>query len=189
MPRAASPTPSRSKQWNAFGPSWMPAPISPSWLAFSSTSEATPFCASASAVASPPMPPPAMRILPGTANDLLVVQSADLGAGEAEDAGQDLVGMLAKGRRRHRLLARHGVELHRRGRDRIAANAGLVEHREHRIVEHRVLVDAELSEGLVRFRQRARFLECGADIGRAVTRHPRLDHGHEFGTGIPAVGL
>src|SRR5471032_2936900 len=106
MPRAASQTPSRSKQWKAFGPSWMPAPISPNWLAFSKTSEAMSFCASASAVASPPMPPPAIRTLPGTANDLLVVQLADLGAGEAEDAGQDLVGVLAKGRRRHRLLAR-----------------------------------------------------------------------------------
>src|ERR1700722_4742727 len=133
MPRAASPTPRRSKQWNAFGPSWMPAPISPSWLAFSSTSEAMPFCASASAVASPPMPPPAIRILPGTANDLLVLQLADLGTGKAEGARQELVGGVARGRGGHRLLTRHGVELHRRGRDRIAADAGLVEHREHRI--------------------------------------------------------
>src|SRR6267142_2845898 len=61
MARAASPTPSRSKQWKALGPSWMPAPISPSCAAFSSTSEAMPFWASASAAARPPMPPPAMR--------------------------------------------------------------------------------------------------------------------------------
>src|SRR4051812_37949825 len=132
MPRAASPTPRRSKQWNAFGPSWMPAPISPSWLAFSITSEAMPFCASARAVASPPMPPPAMRTLPGTANDLLVMQLADLGAGEAKNARQDLVGVLAQGRRGLRSRARHGVELYRRGRDRIAADAGLVEYGEHR---------------------------------------------------------
>src|SRR5471032_1349541 len=189
MPRAASPTPSRSKQWNAFGPSWMPAPISPSWLAFSSTSEAMPFCASASAVASPPMPPPAMRILPGTANDLLVVQPADLGAGEAEDARQDLIGVLAQSRCGLRPVARHSVELHGRGRDRIAADAGLVEHGEHRIVEHGVLVDAELAKRLVRRRQRARFLERGADVCRAVGRHPRLDHGDQLGARVPAVGL
>src|SRR5665213_2695032 len=127
----------------------MPAPISPNCAAFSSTSEAMPFCASARAAASPPMPPPAIRILSRTTDDLLVVQLAELGAGEGEDARQDLVGMLAQGRRGLRSVARHGVELHRRGRDRVAADAGLFEHGEHRIVEHRVLVDAELAEGLV----------------------------------------
>src|SRR5476649_2082159 len=192
MPRAASPTPRRSKQWNAFGPSWMPAPISPNCEAFSSTSEAMPFCASASAAASPPMPPPAMRTLPvalmGTTNDLLVVQLADLGAGETEDAGQDLVGVLAQGRRGLRSRARHGVELHRRGRHRIAADAGLVEHGEHRIVEHRVPVGAELAEALVGRPQRTLLLERRADLGRGVRGDPGLDHGGKLDAGIPAVG-
>src|SRR5437868_6548004 len=62
MARAASPTPSRSKQWKAFGASWMPAPISPSAAAFSSTTTENPLRARPSAVASPPMPPPATRI-------------------------------------------------------------------------------------------------------------------------------
>src|SRR5215207_4752301 len=51
-----------SKHAKAFGPSWMPAPISPSLAAFSSTRTAKPLRASPSAADSPPMPPPAMRI-------------------------------------------------------------------------------------------------------------------------------
>src|SRR5215204_276625 len=51
-----------SKHAKAFGPSWMPAPISPSLAAFSSTRTAKPLRARPSAADSPPMPPPAMRI-------------------------------------------------------------------------------------------------------------------------------
>src|SRR5262249_3690655 len=134
MARAASPTPSRSKQWKALGPSWMPAPISPSWLAFSSTSEAMPFCASASAVASPPMPPPAMRIRARSTHDTVVVQLRDLVRRQAEDVGQDRIGVLAQHWRRFWLRAVEGAELQRRGCDRIAADAGLLEVDEHRVV-------------------------------------------------------
>src|SRR5579871_6108141 len=103
----------------------MPAPISPSWAAFSSTSEGIFFWASASAAASPPMPPPAIRILSfGATHDLLVMQPAYFVRRQAEDTRQDLVRMLAEQRRRHRRLARHGGELHRRGGDRIGADAG-----------------------------------------------------------------
>jgi hypothetical protein len=62
MPRAVAPMPSRSKTWKALGPSWMPAPISPSRDAFSSTRQGSPARASASAAARPPMPPPAMMM-------------------------------------------------------------------------------------------------------------------------------
>src|SRR6266545_3800861 len=120
MPRAASPTPRRSKQWKALGPSWIPAPISPSWLAFSRTSEGMPFCARASAVASPPMPPPAMRILSWTTDYLVVVKLADLAIAEPQDTRQDFVRMLAQRRRDARPLALEGTELERRGSHRIA---------------------------------------------------------------------
>src|SRR5262245_65790545 len=52
MPRA-------SNAEKAFGPSWMPAPISPSCGACSSAFTLKPRRVSASAAASPPMPPPA----------------------------------------------------------------------------------------------------------------------------------
>src|ERR1043165_8155203 len=109
----------------------MPAPISPSWLAFSSTSEAMPFCARASAAASPPMPPPAMRILSWATDYLVVMELADLAIGEPQDTRQDLVRMLAKRRRNARRLALEGAELERRGRHRVTADARLVENREH----------------------------------------------------------
>src|SRR5262245_57909622 len=54
------PTPSASSECQALGASWMPAPISPNCGACSSTTERNPLRASASAAASPPMPPPAM---------------------------------------------------------------------------------------------------------------------------------
>src|ERR1700729_2501357 len=111
MPRAASPTPRRSKQWKALGPSWMPAPISPNCAAFSSTSDGMFFWASASAVANPPMPPPAMRILLRSTHDLLVMQPGDLVRRQAEDTRQDLVRMLAEQRRGPGRLARRGAEL------------------------------------------------------------------------------
>src|SRR5690242_20979313 len=105
------------------------------------------FWASASAAASPPMPPPAIRILSSCAtHDLLVMQPGDLMRRQAEDTRQDLIRMLAEQRRRPGRLARHGGELHRRGGHRVAADAGLVEDGEHRVVEHRVLVRAELAE-------------------------------------------
>src|SRR4029077_6505003 len=103
----------------------MPAPISPSGAAFSSTSEGMPFWASASAAARPPMPPPAMRILPWTTDNLVVMELADLAIGEAQDTRQDLVRMLAERRRDTRRLAREGAELEGRGGDGIAADAGL----------------------------------------------------------------
>jgi len=59
-PRARSPTPSASKAANAFGPSCTPAPISPIWAACSSTLTGYPRRESASAHASPPIPPPAI---------------------------------------------------------------------------------------------------------------------------------
>src|SRR3984893_15740003 len=62
MARALGPTPSASKAWNAFGPSWMPAPISPSAGAFSSTMTLLPARASPRAALKPPIPPPAIRI-------------------------------------------------------------------------------------------------------------------------------
>src|SRR5713226_1606835 len=127
MPRAASPTPRRSKQWKALGPSWMPAPISPSWAAFSSTSEPMPCWASANAAASPPMPPPAMRTLSRSTHDLLVMQPADLVIRQAENTRQDLVRMLAQHRRRLGRLAGDRAELQRRCGHRIAADAGLIE--------------------------------------------------------------
>src|ERR1043165_1464850 len=61
-PRARSPTPSASNAENALGPSWIPAPISPSSLACSSTRTAKPWRARASAAATPPQPPPATRM-------------------------------------------------------------------------------------------------------------------------------
>src|SRR5262245_42368675 len=124
MPRAASPTPRRSKQWKALGPSWMPAPISPSWLAFSSTSDGMPFCASASAAARPPMPPPAMRILSWATDYLVVVELADLAIGEPQNSRQDLVRMLPQRWRHARCGALEGAELQRRGRHRVTADAG-----------------------------------------------------------------
>jgi hypothetical protein len=60
--RACSPIAKASKALKALGPSWMPAPISPSDFACSRTFTAKPWRASASAAASPPMPPPAMRM-------------------------------------------------------------------------------------------------------------------------------
>src|SRR5678809_1467323 len=56
----SAPTPSASSACQALGAIWMPAPISPNWLACSSTMLLNPLRASASAAASPPMPPPAM---------------------------------------------------------------------------------------------------------------------------------
>src|SRR3982074_3851790 len=114
----------------------MPAPISPSWAAFSRTSEPMPFCAGAGAVASPPMPPPAMRILPGSTHDLLVMQPGDLVIRQAENTRQDLVRMLAQYRGRPGRLARNGAELQWRGSDGIATDAGLVGDGGQRIVEH-----------------------------------------------------
>src|SRR5260370_31443150 len=175
MPRAASPTPSRSKQRKALGPSWMPAPISPSWLAFSSTSEAMFFWPSASAAARPPMPPPAIRILSGPTDHLLVMQPGDLVRRQAENIRKDLVGMLAerRGGRGRRALDR--AKLPGRRRHGIAADAGLREPREHRVVEHRLLVMGELAERLVRRPQCARLLERPPDLGRRALGPPRAD--------------
>ena len=55
--------------------------------------------------ASPPMPPPAMRILSGTTDDLVVMQPGDLVPGQAKDTGKDLVRMLAQDGCRLRRLA------------------------------------------------------------------------------------
>src|SRR6185503_10849143 len=55
-----APTPSASSACQALGAIWMPAPISPNCPACSSTTLLKPLRASASALASPPMPPPAM---------------------------------------------------------------------------------------------------------------------------------
>src|SRR5260370_33237576 len=165
MPRAASPTPRRSKQWKALGPSWMPAPISPSCAAFSSTSEPMPFWASARAAASPPMPPPAMRTLSRSTHDLLVMQPGNLMIRQAENSRQDLVRMLAQHRRRLGQLAGARAELQRRCGYRIAADAGLIKDCEQRIVEHIGLVARELAEALVRRPQRAGFLQGLAGLG------------------------
>src|SRR3954462_14172913 len=54
------PTPKASSACQALGAIWMPAPISPNCGACSSTMLLTPWRASASAAARPPMPPPAM---------------------------------------------------------------------------------------------------------------------------------
>src|SRR5437868_6673000 len=56
----SAPTPSASSACHAFGAIWMPAPISPNCGACSRTMLLKPLRASASAAASPPMPPPAM---------------------------------------------------------------------------------------------------------------------------------
>src|SRR5215468_3234927 len=104
----------------------MPAPISPSCAAFSSTSEAMPFCARASAVARPPIPPPAMRILSWATDYLVVMELADLAIGEPQNSRQDLVRMLAKSGGDTRRLALEGAELEGRGGHRIAADARLV---------------------------------------------------------------
>src|SRR5215468_1150159 len=168
MARAASPTPRRSKQWKALGPSWMPAPISPSWLAFSSTSEAMPFWASARAVASPPMPPPAMRILARSTHDLFVMQPGDFLVRQLQDTRKDLVRMLAERRRRLGRRALEGGELQGRGGDGIAADARLVEHAEHGIVEHVLAARRELAKGLIGRPQRARLLQRRSDFGRRL---------------------
>src|SRR3990167_1844885 len=170
MPRAASPTPRRSKQWKALGPSWMPAPISPSLEAFSSTSEAMPFWASARAAARPPMPPPAMRTLSGSTHDLLVMQPGDLMVRQPEDSRKDLVRMLAQGGRDPGRPTRDGAELQRRGRHRIAADAGLVEDCEQRVVVYRLL-------------------ERRAHVGRGAGGHPGFDHGAEPLAVVPAAGI
>ena len=57
---AAAPTPSASSTDSALGATWRPTPTSPNSRACSSTSERKPCRASASAQASPPMPPPAI---------------------------------------------------------------------------------------------------------------------------------
>src|SRR5216684_2887199 len=189
MARAASPTPSRSKQWKALGPSWMPAPISPSCAAFSSTSEAMPFWASPSAAANPPMPPPAIRTLSRSTYHLVVMELGDLVVGQPEDARQDLVGMLAEHGRRLRRLARGRAELQGRGGDRIAADARLVEHGEHRIVEQVFLVGRQFAEALAGRPQRTRFLKGRADLRCRMRGHPRLDEGAELGAGVPAAGV
>lgn len=46
-------------------------------------------------------------------DDRAIVQAGDLVIGQSQDAGQDLVGVLAQQRRRLRRLARHGAELQR----------------------------------------------------------------------------
>src|SRR5215471_9966756 len=56
----SAPTPSASSACQALGAIWMPAPISPNCGACSRTTERNPLRARASAVARPPMPPPAM---------------------------------------------------------------------------------------------------------------------------------
>src|SRR5436190_23041036 len=128
----------------------MPAPISPSCAAFSSTSDGMLFWASASAVARPPMPPPAMRILRSWAtHDLLVMQPGYFVRRQAEDTRQDFVRMLAEHRRGLRCLAWRSAELQRRGGDRIPPDARLVEHGEHRVVEHGLAILTELAERLV----------------------------------------
>src|SRR5215510_10984413 len=109
----------------------MPAPISPSCAAFSSTSEAMPFCARASAAARPPMPPPAMRILSRATDYLVVMELADLAIGEPQDTRQDLIRMLAKCGSNARRLTLEGAELEGRGRHRVTADAWLVEDSEH----------------------------------------------------------
>src|SRR5206468_11355902 len=57
-----SPTPSASIACQAFGASWIPAPISPNSCACSRTSTRKPLIARPSAAANPPMPPPAITI-------------------------------------------------------------------------------------------------------------------------------
>src|SRR5262245_50352278 len=189
MARAASPTPSRSKQWKALGPSWMPAPISPSWLAFSSTSDAMPFWARPRAVASPPMPPPAMRILARSTHDLLVMQPGDLMVRQSQDTRQDLVRMLAQHRGGPRRVALEGAELKRSGGHRIAADARLVEYREHGIAPHMLGARRKLAEALIGRPQGTRLLERGSDLGCGPRGHPRLDHRTELGAGLPAAGV
>src|SRR5215218_7614032 len=92
---------------------------------------------------------PTDEILSWTPDDLVVVKLADLAIAEPQDAGQDFVRMLAQGRRDARRLALEGAELEGRSSHRITADAGLVEHGEHRVVEHVGLVGRKLAEGLV----------------------------------------
>src|SRR4029077_1700600 len=92
-------------------------------------------------------------------HDLLVMQPGDLVIRQAENSRQDLVRMLAQHRRRPGRLARDGAELQRRGGDRIAADAGLIDDREQRIAEHVGLVDRELAGGLVGWPERARLVQ------------------------------
>ena len=60
--RKASATPSLCNTRTPLGPIWMPAPAALNSACRSRTTEARPSLASAMASASPPMPPPAIRI-------------------------------------------------------------------------------------------------------------------------------
>ncbi len=73
--------------------------------------------------------------------------------------------------------------------DRIAADARLVEHGEHRIVEQVFLVGRQFAEALVGRPQRAGLLQRRTDFRRRVRGHPRLDEGAELGAGVPAAGV
>src|SRR4051812_23065044 len=165
----------------------MPAPISPSLDAFSSTSEAMPFWASARAAARPPIPPPAMRILSWSTHDLFIMQPGDLMVRQTKDSRKNLVRMLAQGRRDPGRLPRDRAKLQWRRRHWIAADAGLVEDGEERIVVHRVLVGRQLAKGLVGRPQGTCFLQRRADVGSSMGGHPRLDHRAELGSGRPAT--
>ena len=97
--------------------------------------------------------------------------------------------MLAERRRDAGRLARHGAELQRRGGHRIGADAGLVEHGEHRVFAHGVLVRRQFAERLVGRPERAGLLQGGAHLLGGATRHPRLDHGAQRRAGLPAAGI
>src|SRR6516165_3643202 len=123
--RSRSPRPSAIKVRVALGESWMPAPVSSSRSACSSTTARNPFHASASAVVSPAIPAPAMMTMRGD------------GRGRAPERRSSRRGQHAFGRPRGAGLQRRIVTIERRaiGTDvfgfvaHVAIHMGMVERR------------------------------------------------------------
>src|SRR5262249_14978933 len=109
-----------------------------------------------------------MTALLWSSNHLLVMQPGDFMVRQLQNTRKDLVRMLAERRRRLGRRALEGGELKGRGGDGITADAGLVEHAEHGIVEHVLAARRELAKGLIGRPQRARRLQGSGDFGRRL---------------------
>ena len=141
--------------------------------------------------ARPPMPPPAIRILPGDhqrPSRRAVCRSRALERPRMPDRISSVcwprVGAGTG------LVARHGVELHRRGRDGIAANAGLVEHGEHRIVRARRPCRRSARGTSGRAPARRRLSEGKRPLPpRSVLPPTARSRRIKIGARIPAIGL
>src|SRR3984957_10085185 len=77
--RSRSSSPRLTRMWAALGESWRPAPGASSCSACSSTTTRKPFCASASAAVSPPIPAPATITVRGDVRTRPPAESSDDG--------------------------------------------------------------------------------------------------------------